>query len=256
MNQSEKVRQQFNRQAQAFGDWAVTRNVAYLEAIADFVGLGSGDSLLDVATGTGEFALFVAPRVRAVVGIDVSDKMIEIAVKQARSRGIANAEFRVADVAHLPVADNAHDVVFCKSAFHHFGQPEAVFRDMVRCCKPGGRLGICDIVAFDDPGVDRFFEELEKAVDPSHYQTLSRHGFAGLYGSNGIKVDKTFEVEIEHDIAEDLTHAVRSREDEARIDSLINRARSDAAIGAFWTLGQGREGTKFRKKVILLLGTR
>jgi ubiquinone/menaquinone biosynthesis C-methylase UbiE len=254
MKQSEIVREQFNKQAQSFSDWVVTKNVEYLKNISAFINPHPGDSLLDVACGTGEFTLYISSMVKSVIGIDVSDKMIEIARVQKVRMNIRNADFEIAEVSHIPYPENAFEVVFCKSAFHHFGDASEVFREMVRCCKSNGTIGICDICAFENPMVDNFFEEFEKEVDISHHRTLSKPDFLKLFEENNINAEKTFEVEIEHDVSEYLSHAIRSDGGEKRIDLLIDQARDNKVIGKFWTFGKGRENTKFRKSVILLSG--
>jgi ubiquinone/menaquinone biosynthesis C-methylase UbiE len=254
MKQSEIVREQFNKQAQPFSDWAVTRNVEYLKRISAFIDPHSGDSLLDVACGTGEFTLYISSMVKSVIGIDVSDKMIEIARLQKGRMNIKNADFEIAEVSHIPYPENSFELVFCKSAFHHFEDASEVFGEMVRCCKLNGKIGICDICAFENPMVDDFFEKFEKEVDISHNKTLSKPDFLKVFEENNIKVEKTFEVEIEHDVSEYLSHAIRSPDGEKRIDLLIDQARADTVIGNFWTFGNGRENTKFRKSVILLSG--
>ena len=254
MKQSEIVREQFNKQAEAFSNWTVTKNTEYLKGISEFIALNSNDSLLDVACGTGDFTLFVSSMLKSAAGIDVSEEMIKIALKQKKNKNIENVDFKIAEVAHIPYPDNSFDIVFSKSAFHHFDESETVFREMVRCCKPNGKIGICDIIAFENPYVDNFFEVLEKEVDVSHNKTLSKQDFLKLFRQNNITQDKIFEVEIEHIVSEYLKHAVRNDDSEKRIDLLIEQAKTDKAIKSFWTFGKEREDTKFRMKVILIIG--
>jgi len=84
----EIVKRQFNKQAQNFSNWSVTKNIEYQKAYFDFCEIFSQDTLLDVACGTGEYAIFAAPKVRYVNGVDISKGMIEIAQKQADKENI------------------------------------------------------------------------------------------------------------------------------------------------------------------------
>jgi ubiquinone/menaquinone biosynthesis C-methylase UbiE len=254
MNHNEFVKNQFNRQAVEFDNWAVTQNLQYLKAIAEFISFNADDTLLDVATGTGDFPLFVAPQIRHAVGIDISDKMIAMANAKKEKRGMANVEFRVTDVERIPVPDNSYSVVSCKSAFHHMPEYNRVFREMARCCRPGGKVAVCDILAFEDRDVDSFFEQFEKYVDASHFKTLGRKEFTGLFSSCGISLEKSVEVEIEHTVAEYLGHAVQTEENLLNLDELLLRAGVIKGLGDYWTSGRDKQDTKFRKKVILLLG--
>jgi len=89
---------QFNRQAQRFSDWAVTKNIEYLKAITEFIAPGCEDSLLDVACGTGDFTLYTSGMLKKAVGIDVADKMIKIAFRQKSEMKIDNVDFRIGEV--------------------------------------------------------------------------------------------------------------------------------------------------------------
>jgi ubiquinone/menaquinone biosynthesis C-methylase UbiE len=251
---SDFVKKQFNKQAEHFNQWAVTKNSAYLKAITEFIAPAPCDTLLDVACGTGELTLFMAPHLKNAIGIDIADRMIEIALRQKGCLGIDNIDFKTADVFDIPFPDDSFDIIFSKSAFHHISEPLQVFGEMARCCKPNGKIGICDILAFDDAHVDGFFERLEKAVDPSHYKTLSKNDFTRLLEAFTIKTDNIIEVEIEHPFSEYLSHAIRSRENEDTVDALVSEAKNDASVAAFWKFGASYTDTIFRKKVILLIG--
>jgi len=84
----EIVKRQFDKQAQNFSDWSVTKNIEYQKAYFDFCEISTQDTLLDFACGTGEYAIFAAPQVKYVHGVDISKGMIEIAQKQAAKENI------------------------------------------------------------------------------------------------------------------------------------------------------------------------
>lgn len=254
MNHNDLVKNQFNRQAIEFDNWSVTKNLEYLKAISEFISFKADDTLLDVDTGPGDFPLFAAPHIKHAIGIDISDKMIDLANGKKTVRAIANVEFRVSDVEHVPFAGNCFSVVTSKSAFHHMPEYKRVFKEMARCCMPGGKVAVCDIVAFEDRDVDGFFERFELCVDASHCKTLSRNEFTGLFNSPGISLEKSIEVEIEHTVAEYLRHAVQTEEDLLELDTLLSRARDIECLGDYWTYGKDNQDTRFRKKVIVLLG--
>lgn len=96
-----------------------------------------GNELLDVGCGTGHWSAFFAGQGFRVTGVDVSEKMINI----ARSKVIPGAAFQVADADELPFEDGWFDVVAAITTLEFVSSPEGVVKEMVRCTKhPGGAI--------------------------------------------------------------------------------------------------------------------
>lgn len=83
----------------------------FLRQLRDEVPLTRETTVLDIGCGTGAYALALAEKVRRVVGIDVSPKMLEHAQKHARMRGIENVSFRCADFSDAAIGEK-YDLVF------------------------------------------------------------------------------------------------------------------------------------------------
>src|SRR6266568_2472918 len=99
---------------------------------------------LDIATGPGEPALPMARMVGPegdVVGIDLSEKMIERATNSAKERRILNAAFRVMDAEKMDFPDDTFDLATSRFGFQIFTNPEAVAAEAFRVLKPKGRIG-------------------------------------------------------------------------------------------------------------------
>ena len=90
MDKKNITRQQFDLQADKFSNWAITRNMEYMKRYYEFCGIVKGDTLLDVACGTGEYAIFCAQKIKSVCGVDLSSKMIEVAVENAGKLKLEN----------------------------------------------------------------------------------------------------------------------------------------------------------------------
>ncbi|MFI5264475.1 MAG: class I SAM-dependent methyltransferase [Candidatus Kapaibacterium sp.] len=104
--------------------------------------LKDSDTVLDVATGTGEPGLTIAGIVKSgkVIGTDLSDGMLSIARAHAANRGIHNFETQAADVSELPFADNTFDAISCRFGFMFFPDMLLAAKEMARVLKPGGRI--------------------------------------------------------------------------------------------------------------------
>ena len=102
--------------------------------------LAPGLKVLDCGCGPGSmtvgFAKIVAPG--KVVGIDLSDKALQVAVDRARKEGVDNVEFQNANILALPFADGEFDVVVSQAVLSHLKEPDAGVREMCRVAKPGG----------------------------------------------------------------------------------------------------------------------
>jgi ubiquinone/menaquinone biosynthesis C-methylase UbiE len=111
----------------------------YIPALLDAARVRAGQSVLDVATGTGaaaEAALAVVGPSGSVVGGDVSPNMLEI----ARTR-LANLPVRLDqfDAHSLPFADGTFDAVICQLGLMFFDDPARALREFHRVLRPGGR---------------------------------------------------------------------------------------------------------------------
>jgi ubiquinone/menaquinone biosynthesis C-methylase UbiE len=253
MNTKEIVKRQFDIQAKNFSRWSVTKNEEYMQAYFDFIGFQNEDELLDVACGTGEFSVFCARRIKRVHGIDISDGMIELAQEHARASGLDNITFECHDVEHIPCPSNSFSVVQCRSAFHHMENYPLVFKEMLRCCRPNGRLALQDIMAYDDQRANSFFEALEKEVDVSHNATLSKQDFIDLFTRNRIEVVRSFVVDIELNFHEYLGHAFQLPGSVEKIEDLLKDGSQDIDISEFLYMNNDGELT-LKRSVFLILG--
>ena len=89
----------------------------------------------------------------------------------------------------LPFLDNSFDIVFSRLAFHHFTDVTAVFSEMVRVLKPGGKLVMIDMEAADEV-LRKTEDEIETQRDPSHVKNLSKTEMLSLFETHGLAIEK------------------------------------------------------------------
>ena len=118
----------------------------YYKLIADEIPLKEDGLFLDIGTGPGMLPIDIAkrlPRLK-IIGIDLSEKMIQIAGKNKIRRNTDNVEFKVMDANAMQFADNSIDFVLSTGSLHHWKKPAVILDEIYRCLKPGCQAWIYD----------------------------------------------------------------------------------------------------------------
>lgn len=135
--------------------------------------------VLDVACGAAHAADPVAPCVREIVGIDLTQALLRVGAQRLREQGIANVLLQEGDAEALPFVDESFDLVYCRSSLHHFADPYRAVGEMVRVCRRGGRLVLVDLVAPSGEVRERF-DYVHRLIDPSHVRSFLESELASL----------------------------------------------------------------------------
>ncbi len=105
--------------------------------------------VLDVGSGAGMDCLLAGGRVGArgrVIGVDMTDEMLERAHQGARDAGLPQVGFEKGDMTRLPLEDESVDVAISNGVINLAPDKHAVFAELYRVVRPGGRLQFADII--------------------------------------------------------------------------------------------------------------
>ena len=179
---------QFNRQSDRYGKSHILADTQDVEAGLREVSASPGRAALDVATGGGHTALWLARHGWKVTAGDIAARMLENAQKLSAEAGFT-IETRLFPAEDMPVADTSFDLVTVRVAPHHFSSPAKFVRETARVLKPGGHLLLIDgSVPDDDPETEEWLHAVEKWRDPSHGRFLSRNAWEDVAREAGLSV--------------------------------------------------------------------
>jgi arsenite methyltransferase len=154
------------------------------------IDIRQGDTVLDLGSGGGLDCFLAAEKTGPagrVIGVDMTPEMIGKARENAEKLGAANVEFRLGQIESIPAADGEGDVVISNCVINLSPDKPAVFREMYRVLRAGGRVAVSDIVTRGpmSPLVAKSLESwaacIAGALDVDEYQLgLQKAGFADI----------------------------------------------------------------------------
>jgi ubiquinone/menaquinone biosynthesis C-methylase UbiE len=248
------IADQFTRQAAVFAAAPVLHHQDALDLLVDAARPQPTDTSLDVACGPGSVVLAFARRVAHASGLDATPAMLDQAREAAQRAALTNVAWHTGDVYALPFAEASFDIVSCRFAFHHFQEPARAFAEMVRVCRPGGRIVLCDAVASDDPTKAAAFNAMERFRDPSTAEFRPLSFLIGLFAISGLPAPEVrfYDVPVERERL--IAASFPVGDDRAALRSMLDAAVDGDAMG----VGARRDGDtmRFAYHAAILVGTK
>ncbi|HET9590442.1 MAG TPA: methyltransferase domain-containing protein [Anaerolineales bacterium] len=124
-----------------------------LDTVYEWLNLSAGDHVLEIASGSGGPALYLAQKFQArITGIDINEEGIKTANRQALDARITDAKFQLADVTQpLPFDNESFDAVMCMDSMNHFRDRPSVLQEWYRVLREGRRILFTDPVVITGP---------------------------------------------------------------------------------------------------------
>jgi SAM-dependent methyltransferase len=148
---------------------------------ADATAAAPGMRVLDVAAGSGQPSLTIAPRLQpggTILGVDFSPEMVGVAERRARAAGATNTSFRTMDAEQLELPDASFDAVTCACGLIFFPDAARALAEMRRVLKPGGRIAIG---VWDEPSKSPFVTVGGGAISRFHSATPPNPNTPGAF---------------------------------------------------------------------------
>lgn len=215
-----------------------------LQEVLDLAQPKPTDLALDVATGTGNTALALAPFVRRVVGVDLTTEMLDQARRVTGERGVTNADWVLGDACRLPFVDESFDLYTVRAAPHHFHDFDAFLAEALRVLKAGHDAAFVDCAP---PAEARdLMHEVEVRRDGSHVRSLTVAEWTERLERTGFVVESAGSRELDWDfddwmknmavpqpLAAELAEVVESATGAAR-EQLHPERRDGKLWHAYW----------------------
>ena len=196
-------------------------------AVAD---LREGERVLDLGSGGGIDVLLSAKRVGPTgraFGLDMTDEMLALAHRNAAEAGATNVEFLKGHIEAIPMPAESVDVVISNCVVNLAADKPSVFREIARVLRPGGRIGITDIVAEDRLNAAQRAERgsLAGCIAGALSITEFRAGLEAV-GLTDISITRT------HDVADGMISAIVKATKPADARPLIDLAARELPLMA------------------------
>jgi SAM-dependent methyltransferase len=151
---------------------------------------------------------------------------------------LENMSWEIGNALPLPFADASFSLVITRYSFHHFLVPEWALAEMIRVCRPGGRMLMADVAVA--PEQSAAYDRMEKMRDPSHTHALTEPEFAEIFSCSGLDACRRSAYPVHVALDEILKASFPNPGDKDRLRQMITDDIGVNALG----INARREGGK------------
>ncbi|RCX17164.1 excisionase family DNA binding protein [Anaerobacterium chartisolvens] len=177
---------------QVAAQWEELRKGYYddeiLKKLLDMELLKSDMTVVDLGAGDGYISISVAPRVKKVIAVDISQGMLKELEKKAFRENLKNIDTVLTDGGEISLEDSSVDMVCASMVLHHIEEPEASIEEMYRVIKPGGSVFVLDFVQHGDRALMEKMHDKWPGFDVGEMEELFMQA-----GFRDIKIEKDFD---------------------------------------------------------------
>ena len=167
-------------------EWKVYESLLF-NKIAD--NLDKGNTVLEIACGTGRVTLEISKQANKVYAIDISSQMIDVARKNIKEKEINNIELSVEDAYNLPFDNEMFDTVICINSLHNMIYPENALSEIKRVLKPEGRF-ISTVTGIGSRKFKIIMSIFKLLTNFPVFHKLNLEEFADMLSKAGFSIEK------------------------------------------------------------------
>lgn len=171
------------RYEKIFGqDFVSTGGLAVVKELCAMLDLRKGMRVLDIGSGLGGAAFYMAKTYGVeVLGVDLSQVMVDIALERVQQRETTGVRFVLDDVCTMPLEDASFDVIWSRDCFLHIPDKAALLKKLYRLTRPGGQILVTDYAR----RAGHVSEAFEKYFTKSGYHLLDPEAYGAHFTNAG-----------------------------------------------------------------------
>lgn len=174
----------FTTNAELYATSAAHSETEDLEGALEHLGAIDGHECLDVATGSGHTALFLAKHSAHVFAVDINERMLSVAQEESDKKSLP-CRFLKGAAEELPFDDESFDLVTCRLAAHHFSDPVLFLSEAHRVLRSAGHLLVVDNIVPDHKQTADWVNTFERQRDPEHVECWTQEHWESVVQEHG-----------------------------------------------------------------------